>query len=59
MVEVEAENSMKPDTNELNKALAIAEVMRESGEDPDFLSMLLLYLYQRVNKLEKVFNASN
>ncbi|NOY66958.1 MAG: hypothetical protein GXP13_06070 [Gammaproteobacteria bacterium] len=50
---------MKPDTNELNKALAAAEAMRESGEDPDFISKSLLYLYQRVNKLEKVFNASS
>ena len=50
---------MKPSTNELEKALAMAEAMRESGEDPDFLSKSIMYLNQRVEVLEKVFDAAN
>jgi len=50
---------MKPSANELAKALAMAEVMRESDDDPECLSKAFLYLYQRVEKLERVFNAAN
>jgi len=50
---------MKPSANELKKALAAAEVMRESGEDPEYLSKSLLYLFHRVESLEKVFNTAS
>jgi hypothetical protein len=45
---------VKPSDQELKAALAEAEQIRESGEDPHFLAKSLLYLHQRNQDLEKV-----
>jgi len=50
---------MKPSANELQKALAKAEAMRDKNDDDDFLSKSFLYLYQRLEMLEKVNEAAN
>jgi len=50
---------MKPSANELKKAIAVAELIRESGEDPEYISKSLLYLFHRVENLEKVFSAAS
>ena len=50
---------MKPSTDQLQHALDVAERMREQGEDPDYLSVTLLYLQHRVEALERVCVAAN
>ncbi|AKH21629.1 hypothetical protein [Sedimenticola thiotaurini] len=45
---------MKPTDDQLNRALRLAEQMRERDDDPDFLARSLLYLHQRDQMLEKV-----
>lgn len=50
---------MKPTAEELERALIEAENMREQGDDPDYLSKSLLYLHNRVEKLDQAFNAAN
>lgn len=50
---------MKPTAQELERALASATQMHVSGQDPEFMAKTLLYLIQRVKKLEYVFDAAN
>jgi len=50
---------MKPSQDELNQAIQAAEKMRASDDDPQCLSKSLIYLYNRVEVLEKVFAAAN
>ena len=45
---------MKPTDNELEMAIVAAEAMCESGKDEHHVGKTLLYLYQRLQDLEKV-----
>lgn len=47
----------KPTNAELEKALASAIQMRESGNDPDFIAKALLSHNYRLGYLEAVFHA--
>jgi len=47
----------KPSNEELARALVIAEKMRESGDDPDFVAKSLLSHNYRLGYLEAVYNA--
>jgi hypothetical protein len=49
---------MKPTANELEMAIVAAEAMRTSGTDEHHVAKTLLYLYQRLQGLEKVFAAA-
>ena len=48
----------KPTTGELQTAIKAAVVMRESGNDPDFVAKSLLSLNYRMEKMEKVLMAA-
>jgi len=50
---------MKPDSDELQQALAMAETMRETDGDPHYLAKSLIYLNHRAEVLEKVYAAAN
>ena len=50
---------MKPNSDEMQQAMEKAELMRESGEDPYFLSKSLIYMNKRLDFLEKVFTAAS
>ena len=50
---------MKPTATELEMAIVAAERIRASGSDEHHLAQSLLYLYQRLEKLEKVYSAAN
>jgi hypothetical protein len=45
---------MKPTDAELEIAIVAAERMRETGEDGHHVAQSLLYLYQRLQHLEKI-----
>jgi len=45
---------MKPTDAELEIAIVAAEHMRETGEDGHHVAQSLLYLYQRLQHLEKI-----
>lgn len=47
----------KPTEEELNRALAVAASMRESGKDPDYLAKALLNHHYRLGLLEAVHTA--
>lgn len=49
---------MKPNDKELEMAIVAAERMRESGADEHHVAKTLLYLYQRLDKVEKVRQAA-
>lgn len=49
---------MKPNDKELEMAIVAAERMRESGADEHHVAKTLLYLYQRLDKVEKVLLAA-
>jgi hypothetical protein len=49
---------MKPTDAELEIAIIAAEHMRETGTDEHHVAKSLLYLYQRLDKLEKVLAAA-
>ncbi len=49
---------MKPTDAELEIAIIAAERMRETGTDEHHLAKSLLYLYQRLDKVEKVLSAA-
>ena len=46
---------MKPTPEQIRRARAAAESMRERGEDPDALALTLLYLKRHCERLEPVF----
>lgn len=48
----------KPTESELQQAIRAAVLMRESGNDPDFVAKSLLNLNYRVQKLERVMTAA-
>lgn len=48
----------KPSESELQQAIRAAVLMRESGNDPDFVAKSLLNLNYRVQKLERVMTAA-
>jgi len=50
---------MKPSTEQMQHALEVAASMRDRDEDPDYLSMTLLYLQHRLEVLEQVHTAAN
>ena len=50
---------MKPTASELEIAIVAAERMRASGSDEHHVAHSLLYLYQRLQKLEKVCSAAS
>ena len=49
---------MKPTASELEIAIVAAEQMQASGNDEHHVADSLLYLYQRLQKLEKVYSAA-
>jgi hypothetical protein len=49
----------KPTKQELAAALAVAERIRETGEDPESVSKSLIYMNRRLQMLEKVFEAAD
>ena len=50
---------MKPTATELEMAIVTAERILDSGGDDHHLAKSLLYLYQRLGKLEKVYTAAS
>lgn len=46
---------MKPTPEELRQALAEAERLRDTGEDPQHLAKTLLYQHERLRHLEEVY----
>jgi len=50
---------MKPTATELEMAIVAAERMSTCGSDEHHVAQCLLYLYQRLEKLEKVYSAAN
>jgi hypothetical protein len=50
---------MKPTASELEIAIVAAERIRSSGTDEHHMAQCLLYLYQRLEKLEKVNTAAS
>lgn len=48
----------KPDAQQIKRALQVAEQLRETNRDPDFVARTLLYLKQREHELERVFIAA-
>ena len=50
---------MKPSTEQMQHALEVAASMRDSDDDPDYLSRALLYLQHRIEVLEQVHSAAN
>jgi len=49
---------MKPTANELEIAIVATEAIRESGADEHHVAKTLLYLYQRLQDLDKVRTAA-
>ena len=47
----------KPTKEELDRALVVAKMMRESGNDPDFVAKSLLSHNYRLGYLEAVYEA--
>ena len=50
---------MKPNSDEMHQAMEMAKSMRETSNDPHYLSKSLIYLKHRTEMLEKVMVAAN
>ncbi len=50
---------MKPSSDEMQQAMEMAKLMRETDGDPHFLSKSLIYMNHRIEMLEKVYEAAS
>lgn len=50
---------MKPTSDEMHQAMAMAQSMRETDADAHYLAKSLIYLNHRTELLEKVMAAAN